>query len=102
MVQDVGTRGAEFSRPDSKEICQHDLQLQINILLEASLSRNSKSSYETGLRSFNSFRQAFRYQLLWPPLLFHIVEFIAYLSSKGYTYSTARAYIASISFHRKI
>ena len=34
------------------------------------------------LRSFNSFRQAFRYQLLWPPPLFHIVEFIAYLSCK--------------------
>ena len=43
----ISTRGAEFSRPDSKEICQHDLQLQINILLEASLSRNRKSSYET-------------------------------------------------------
>ena len=54
------------------------------------------------LRSFNSFRQAFRYQLLWPPPLFHIVEFIAYLSCNGYTYSTARAYIASISFHSKI
>ena len=76
-VQDV----EEFSGPNSNEICQHDVQVQIHTLLNTFLSlEKSKSSYETGLRSFNSFRQTFRYQRLWPPPLNHFVVLIAYLS----------------------
>lgn len=96
------TRGKRFSGPNSKNFCRHDLQIYENTLLDATFSRNIKSSYETGLRSFKSFPQAFRYQLLLPPTLNHTVEFIAYLFCNGYSYSMVRTYISSISFQNKV
>lgn len=38
----------------------------------------------------------------WPPQVDHIVNFIAFLSSKGLSYSTAKCYLAGVSFHLQI
>lgn len=70
--------------------------------MAASISKNTKKSYETGLTAFENFRLDLGYQQIWPPPLDHVVQFIAYLSCKDNTYSTARAYVSAISFQSKI
>lgn len=101
-IQEVRTNGKHFSRANTRTISQHDLQLQINNLLATPISNNTKKSYETGLRAFENFRLDLGYQQIWPPPLDHVVQFIAFLSCKDYTYSTARAYVSAISFQSKI
>lgn len=54
------------------------------------------------LESFWAIRFDLGYQHTWPPPLDHEVQFIANLSCKDYTYSTARPYVSAISFQCKI
>ena len=42
------------------------------------------------------------YHLLWPQRLNNVVHFVAYLASKGYSYSMTRSYVAAISFKCKM
>lgn len=74
----------------------------MNKLLDASISSNTKTSYETGLRSFFNFRREFGYEILWPPPLRDVVQFVSYLSLKKCSYATARSYLSSISFQCKV
>ncbi|XP_052696948.1 uncharacterized protein LOC128175395 isoform X2 [Crassostrea angulata] len=101
-LQEVGTRGTHQTRPNSIRISQHDLQIQMNKLLDASISSNTTTSYETGLRSFFNFRREFGYEILWPPPLRDVVQFVSYLSLKKCSYATARSYLSSISFQCKV
>ena len=38
----------------------------------------------------------------WPPMIDDLINFIAYLSTQGYKSSTARSYVAGISFYIRI
>jgi hypothetical protein len=77
------------------------LQLQAGKLLDASLSTNSKLAYESGIASFENFRKQFCLDKAWPPPLDHVIQFIAYLSIKKCSASTAKLYLSAISFECK-
>ena len=74
----------------------------MNKLLDASISENTKTAYETGQNSFYNFRKEFGYEISWPPPLRDVVHFVAYLSLKKCSYATAKSYLSSISFQCKI
>lgn len=58
--------------------------------------------YEQAVSKFDAFRTRFNFQKLWPPNISEIVNFIAYLYSEGYSFSTAKTYISGISFYTKL
>lgn len=74
------------------------LVLEANAIFEASLAKNTWKSYENGLSAFNEFRTLNALAPLWPPPIWHIANFIAYLSKMSYSPSTAKLYISSLSF----
>lgn len=71
-------------------------------LLLASAATSTWSSYRTGLRAFDKFRESQNFAHNWPVPLAHLVSFIAFLSVKKLSFSTARLYIASISALHKL
>ena len=71
-------------------------------LLVASAAASTWSSYRTGLRAFDRFRESQNFAHNWPVPLSHLVAFIAFLSIKQLAFSTARLYIASISALHKL
>ena len=50
--------------------------------------------YNKGLENFNNLRIKHMSENSWPPKVDHIVNFIAFLSSKVLSYSTAHCYLA--------
>ena len=66
------------------------------------MSQNTVKSYQSAITLFDSFRLEKQFTLEWPASLDNIITFIAYLSLKGCTYSTASSYISGLSFYFKI
>lgn len=100
-IQTVSTRGKGAGRANSTRFSADDLQFQVDKLFQASLSKNTKLSYDTGLTAFQKFRLEHKFQNVWPPSLEHIVQFIAYLSLKEFSPATARLYVSAIGFECK-
>lgn len=71
-------------------------------MLEAGISENTKAAYLSGIRSFDVFRASHNRALTWPPCLQDIVAFIAHLSVSNHAPSTARTYIAGLSYKCKV
>ena len=71
-------------------------------LLFASAASSTWSSYRTGLRAFDKFRESQNFVHNWPVPLSHLIAFIAFMSIKDLAVSTARLYIASISALHKL
>lgn len=46
------------------------------------MSNHAKVGYDTGSTAFQIFRFEHKFPNVWPPLLKHIAQFIAYLSLK--------------------
>ena len=76
--------------------------MQVDKLLSASISTNTRSSYQSGLSSFHKFRSQFNHDSVWPPPLTQVVDYVSYLSCIGQAWSTARSYVSAISFHCKM
>lgn len=74
----------------------------MNKLLQNSVSKNTMNVYETALSSFTSFRTSFQIEDTWPPPLDHLINYIAFLSKKGYSYKTAKSYLSGINYKMKI
>ena len=72
------------------------------MLLDTSLAVNTRETYNTGINAFQLFRTNYKMELLWPPSLEQLFEFIAHLSLKGCSPATARAYLAGIGFNCKL
>lgn len=100
-IQTVSTRGKGAGRANSTRFSADDLQFQVDKLFQASLSKNTKLAYDTGLTAFQKFRLEHKFQNVWPPSLEHIVQFIAYLSLKEFSSATARLYVSAIGFECK-
>lgn len=97
-IQTVSTRGKGPGRANSTRFSADDLQFQVDKLFQASLSKNTKLAYDTGLTAFQKFRLEHKFQNVWPPSLEHIVQFIAYLSLKEFSSDTARLHVSAIGF----
>lgn len=75
-----------------------DYSSTIDQLLEASISENSSKVYKQGIQAFFNFRVQASFEHLWPPPIDHIVMFIAYMKESGFAFSTAKSYMAGLSF----
>ena len=71
-------------------------------LIDASFADNTKMAYATGLNSFETFRNLYQMDSVWPPSIASITLFIAWLSLRGFSYNTARSYISAIAFNCKL
>lgn len=63
---------------------------------------NTKASYESALKLFSEFRLINDHADIWPPPLGVVIDFIAFMSLKGMSPSTARCYISGIAFACKV
>ena len=61
------------------------------------MSTNTQDTYKRGLEAFEQFRLQYGLPLCWPPVVDHIINFVAFLSSKKLSHSTAKCYLAGIS-----
>lgn len=75
---------------------------EVEKLLDASVAPNTRTVYQKGIDLFMQFRGLYNLQDIWPPSVDQIINFIAFLSSKSISYSTAKTYLAGISFSLKL
>ena len=68
-------------------------------MITGSLADNTVKSYSLAVQIFDDFRTRFDLSTNWPPTVDVMINFIAYLSSHGYQYSTAKTYLAGVSFY---
>ena len=66
------------------------------------MSANTLKSYEIGLSAFTEFLKNHNYVEIWPPSLNEILQFVAYLSLRNLSASTARLYVSAIAYKCKI
>ena len=71
-------------------------------MISASLADNTVKSYAIAVSKFDMFRSQYNLSNSWPPMIDDLINFIAYLSTQGYKSSTARSYVAGISFYIRI
>ena len=79
-----------------------NLQIGAAKLVEASLAHNSSATYQTAIESFETFRNLYQLQLVWPAPRNDITLFISYCFERNYTPSTIVTYVAGISFKHKL
>ncbi|XP_062608427.1 uncharacterized protein LOC134270246 isoform X2 [Saccostrea cucullata] len=96
-VSSTSTWGSTVSLSSSYTILG-DYQSTVNSLLDASLSVNTSKVYKQGLQAFYRFRSETSFEQVWPPPIDHIINFIAYMSENGCSFSTVKSYLAGISF----
>ena len=80
----------------------YDLQHEADRLIEASLSQNTAKTYDTGLSVFHQFSKTHGFEVVWPPSLEEIVQFVAYMSLKNLSPNTAKSYISAVGYKCKI
>ena len=98
-AQRTGALSKVVPRKTASGVSQLDLQLQVDKLLSASISTNTRLSYQSGLSSFHNFRSQFNHDSVWPPHFTQVVDYVSYLSCIGQAWSTVRSYVSEISFH---
>lgn len=101
-VPTAGSLGRRKPRASPSCIPAADLFCEANRLLEAAISENTKAAYLSGIRAFDVFRSGHNRALSWPPCLQDIVDFIAHLSVSNHAPSTAKTYIAGLSYKCKV
>ena len=100
-ISTAGSQGR--SLPDSNTIrILEPFTSEVNKLLKASVSQNTMNTYNNGLHSFQEFRKEYFQEFSWPPNIDEIVNYLAFLSKKGLSYSTAKYNLSGISFHLQI
>ena len=78
------------------------LESEANRLLEASLAKSSRITYNRGVKSFDEFRLKSGIECVWPSPMQHIIAFIAQLSLEGKASSTIDTYVSALSYMHKI
>jgi len=66
------------------------------------LAENTVKLYKLAVKQFDAFCTKYKLSPSWPPPLNHVVNFVAYLSCKGYSFSTGSSYVSGIAFQLKI
>jgi len=66
------------------------------------MAEHSQHAYNTGRTAFELFRSGHHFESSWPPLVDHIVSFVAFLSIIGLADTTARLYFSSIGYKCKL
>ena len=100
-IQTIGTRCRSISDPNSITVLE-PFKLEVDKLIKASVASNTLNMYNKGLENVNNFRIKHMPENSWPPKVDHIVNCVAFLSSKGLSYSTAKCYLAGVRFHLQI
>ena len=75
---------------------------EVDRLLSTSLSDNTVKIYNQAVSTFDACRTQYNFQTSWPHNINVLVNFIAFLSSEGYSLSTAKPYLSGISFYIKL
>lgn len=75
---------------------------EVDSLVNASLAENTVKLYKLAVKQFDAFCTEYKLSPSWLPPLNHVVNFVAYLSCKGYSFSTASSYVSGIAFQLKI
>lgn len=101
-VQRVISRGRRAADKGAHFISQDDLQHRSQALLNFALANNTKKLYSASIRMFNAFKTLYNHRIIWPPTPYQLTQFIAYLAIHKYSPSTAKSYLAGISFYCKI
>lgn len=78
------------------------LEAETRRLFNASLAKNTWTSYDRCLDTFNNFRALFNLDSSWPASLFHVVSFISFLSVEGWAPSSINCHISALAFFHKI
>ena len=68
----------------------------MSVVLSPQKFKNKKK--QKTVSKFDAFRAQYNFNRSWPPSIDDIVNFIAYLSSEGYSCSSAKTYLSGISF----
>ena len=100
-IQTIGTKCRSIPNTNSITVLE-PFRLEVDKLIKASVASNTLNMYNKGLENFNNIRIKHMPENSWPPKVDHIVNSIAFLSSKGLSYSTAKCYLAGVSFHLQI
>ena len=66
------------------------------------MSKNTWNVYEHVIQSFERIRNQLGKENIWSPPIDHLINYIAFLSIKGYSSATAKSYISGISYKLKI
>lgn len=96
-IQVPGSAGRQDSSPFTSGIVV-PLRPHVECLLEAAISKNTASTYQKGINSFETFCTKHNFIFCWPPPLDHIINYIAYLHANKVSYSTTRCYLSGISY----
>ena len=97
-----GPSGRQICSSDTKKFSPTDLRAEVNHLLDSSLSPSTRQSYSNAIKTFEKFRVEYQLHCAWPPPLFQVIDFIAYLSVNNFSHNTARLYMSGISYKCKI
>ena len=90
-------RASGYSRPTLE-----DIQLGCNVLLDASMSENTKMVYQNALKRFTNFRQSYSIPNVWPVPTAHLASFVSFCFSQTYSPATVTTYMSSISCIHKL
>ena len=101
-VSSISVKCSDQSRRNTGQFSSDDLQHEADRLIDGSLSLNTMKTYETGLSVFNNFLQLHGFEVVWPPSLEKVVQFVAYMSLKDLSANTAKSYISAVGFKCKI
>lgn len=77
------------------------LRGEVDRLVCASLSENTKRVYSTGDRVFSAFRNEYNLPEQWPVPIDHVTLFVAYMSLQQLASSTAATYLSALSYRHK-
>lgn len=72
-IRKFSTRGRYRDDIGTTEISALAIGVEIGRLVDASLAANTKDTYRLGLQSFESFREEFKLNTIWPPPHSHVV-----------------------------
>lgn len=78
------------------------LNIEMNSLVNMSMSQNSWKTYEKAVESFGQFRLVYNYEDNWPIPIDELAKYVAYLSCQGLTVTTVSTYLSGLSFAHKI
>ena len=86
-IQKHRSSGRSITNTNTTRFSEADIDVEINKLVDSSVSVNTKETYRTGLVVFEAFRKLYNYDIIWPPLLeslkallLHVTILIAYMS----------------------
>ena len=72
------------------------------MLLDTSMSENTKTVYQNALKCFYNFQQNYSMPNIWPVPTAHIASFVSFCFNPNYSLATVTTYMSSISFIQKL